>query len=560
MKLLKTNYKLAAIVMAAAARYDGLISETAFTHKIGSSTLQMSTWSYRYDGLKRLNTADHYPGTSGTMFFTDTERDIAYDRNGNITALKRYGSSGLVNDLSFTHTGNRMTSLVDANATGSDAGTKAFSYDDNGNMTSDGRKGLEMNWNLLNLADSAAMHGSSLTYAYLSDGSKTAARVSDGNGAAGERRYIGAFVFDGGDFESVAWDEGRIFADVPVAADSTAGVDSLARGYRDCWFAGDHLGNVRTVIDITPDLVVAEILEQNDYLPFGTKVRNSGQASFAANRWRYAGKEEQRFNWASASQTTSLDLSLLDFGARMYDPFTARWTAVDPMAGKYSATTPFNYCGNNPINLYDPDGEVAHVAVGIVVGAVVGAAIEGGIAAYHGKSKSEVLGAMAKGAIEGGAIAATVTTGGALSIAGSIARDVVIGAASSAAGSVAEQAISNESVNGKSVAKDAAVGAATGLVGGATSLGLKKASSSIIHTVETKYASSSARGKIRNEIKREIRNEGKKVSGKTINKMEKERVENHIEASKAFVNFAKGTVDYSIQKNTNSIVNERDFL
>jgi RHS repeat-associated protein len=42
------------------------------------------------------------------------------------------------------------------------------------------------------------------------------------------------------------------------------------------------------------------------------------------NRWRYAGKETQRFG--------SLDLSLLDFGARMYDPFIARWTAADPMA------------------------------------------------------------------------------------------------------------------------------------------------------------------------------------------------------------------------------------
>ena len=43
-------------------------------------------------------------------------------------------------------------------------------YDVNGNMTSDGRKGLELSWNVLNLVDSAAMHGSSLKYAWLSDG------------------------------------------------------------------------------------------------------------------------------------------------------------------------------------------------------------------------------------------------------------------------------------------------------------------------------------------------------------------------------------------------------
>ena len=63
------------------------------------------------------------------------------------------------------------------------------------------------------------------------------------------------------------------------------------------------------------------------------------------NRWRYAGKEEFP------------DLNLLDFGARMYDPFTARWTAVDPMAGKYTGTSPYVYCANSPMNRIDPFGQ-----------------------------------------------------------------------------------------------------------------------------------------------------------------------------------------------------------
>ena len=70
----------------------------------------------------------------------------------------------------FVHTSNRMNSPSDAHATGTEAGDKSFTYDANGNMTSDGRKGLELTWNVLNLVDSAAMHGSSLKYAWLSDG------------------------------------------------------------------------------------------------------------------------------------------------------------------------------------------------------------------------------------------------------------------------------------------------------------------------------------------------------------------------------------------------------
>ena len=153
-----------------AKRYDGNIAETAFSHRIvpssgGTPYLQTNTWSYGYDGLKRLTNASHYLGAQLTASLTDTERGFDYDLNGNITALKRYSASGLENDLSFIQDGNRMTVLSDASATGTEAGTKSFTYDANGNMTSDGRKGLDLRWNLLNLVDSAGMHGSSLKYA-----------------------------------------------------------------------------------------------------------------------------------------------------------------------------------------------------------------------------------------------------------------------------------------------------------------------------------------------------------------------------------------------------------
>ena len=62
---------------------------------------------------------------------------MAYDRNGNLSAMKRYGDTGLENNLSFTRSGNRLTGLSD---TGSPGGTFTFAYDALGNLTSDGRK------------------------------------------------------------------------------------------------------------------------------------------------------------------------------------------------------------------------------------------------------------------------------------------------------------------------------------------------------------------------------------------------------------------------------------
>ena len=69
-----------------------------------------------------------------------------------------------------------------------------------------------------------------------------------------------------------------------------------------------------------------------------------------------------------------MDLSLLDFGARYYDAFVGRWNAIDPLAHKYFGMSPYNYCGNDPVNFFDPDGE----------GPITGALIGGG-ASYFGQ-------------------------------------------------------------------------------------------------------------------------------------------------------------------------------
>ena len=46
----------------------------------------------------------------------------------------------------------------------------------------------------------------------------------------------------------------------------------------------------------------------------------------------------------------------LDFGARMYDPETARWTTPDPLASQYPGISPYAYCANDPVNFVDPEG------------------------------------------------------------------------------------------------------------------------------------------------------------------------------------------------------------
>ena len=229
-----------------------------------------------------------------------------------------------------------MTSISDA---GSPGGTFSFTYDALGNLTNDGRKGLVISYNVLNLPRSVAtMASGSLTYTYLSDGTKVSAIKSDGSG----ERYLGSFVYSvpssGSEtLESAAWDEGRV-------SFAKAGSSYLKS---DLWFVKDHLGNVRTVVNVIPSLSSPQVLERNDYLPFGTRM-DAGTAVIANNRFRLGGKESQTFG--------SLDLGKVDFGARMYDPFTARWTTADPLAAKYGSMSPYGYCGGNTVNLIDPNG------------------------------------------------------------------------------------------------------------------------------------------------------------------------------------------------------------
>ena len=88
-----------------------------------------------------------------------------------------------------------------------------------------------------------------------------------------------------------------------------------------------------------------EILEENNYYPFGLKHKGYNNViNGIDHKYGFGGKEEQ----------DELGLNMLDFHARSYDPAIGRWTSIDPVT-HYSMST-YNAFNNSPIYWADPSG------------------------------------------------------------------------------------------------------------------------------------------------------------------------------------------------------------
>ncbi len=301
--------------------YSGNISE--WTTQQASQ--QQETYGLQYDKQGRLISSSRHSGSSTSAHNSYTERGITYDRNGNIKTLQRYNSS-LQDNYTSNYTGNRITSITGTN-NGTAIASATYSYDNNGNATTDGLKNLQTTYNILNLPQMVSQNGTTkATYTWFADGSKYTALDNAGNGYC----YIGSLIYNTSantttTLESTDFSQGRI-----ALSGNTQTIH---------YHHKDHLGSVRTITNGN-----GSVIEQNAYYPFGGR-HTFGQSYAQAtnNRYKFNGKEEQTIG----------NLDLLDYGARMYDTKIGRWHVQDPLAEEIYAITPYRFSLNNPIYIVD---------------------------------------------------------------------------------------------------------------------------------------------------------------------------------------------------------------
>ncbi|HIB8182229.1 TPA: RHS repeat domain-containing protein, partial [Elizabethkingia anophelis] len=286
-------------------------------------------YSYQYDGVNRLKEGNYWDN-AGAISGSYAER-LNYDVNGNITGLQRTGQgAGLMDQLSYTYdqsgNSNKLIRVNDAsgNATGYPVGGNTILYDINGNMVNHLDKGISnIAYNYLNLPSSITASIGNTDYVYRADGSKVK-KVFGGK----TTDYLDGFQYENGVLQFVPTSEGYY--------------DVVKNKY--IYNYTDHLGNVR--LSYTKGAAGgAEIIEENNYYPFGLKHQGYNSSSLANNayQYKYNGKELQ-------------ETGMYDYGARMYMPELGRWGVVDPLSESSRRWSPYNYVLNNPIMFIDPDG------------------------------------------------------------------------------------------------------------------------------------------------------------------------------------------------------------
>ena len=374
------------------ALYNGNISEILW--QTANDNAQRG-YVYNYDALNRIKKATYnYDATmtNTTDFIEDysligpnNTDGIAYDKNGNITSLRRMGlrealnNIDVIDDLNYVYAplSNKLLGVSD------DASTDGFNngniteidylYDINGNMTQDLNKGIKLiTYNHLNLpteisfteGGSGTLGENKITYIYDATGVKLEKQVSEWTGvnldfnSTKSTAYAGNYIYE----KSSGYDYSE---DLPLgfSLDYSLKFFSHAEGYIEPRGSGnydyvyqykDHLGNIRLSYadsdgngSIDPS---TEIIEEKNYYPFGLEHKGyNNVVNGTEHPYKYNGMEHQE----------ELGLNMYDYGARNYDPAIGRWWQIDPLAEQMRRFSPYNFAWNNPVYFIDPDGMFA---------------------------------------------------------------------------------------------------------------------------------------------------------------------------------------------------------
>ena len=287
-----------------------------------------------------------------------TAEDV--EGKGGVRRLQRHGLKadgvyGKVDNLHFSYDSNRITSVLeDAGPVTQNGGMDypggkkelAFEYNDWGDLIKDESRGIT--------AISYDRFGNPLRVSF-SDGGytenvysasgvklKTTHATSLNGTVTGKTttEYRGNVIYRNSKVDMVLFPGGY------------ATINGSAVTFH--YYTQDYLGNNRAVINGSTGAVEQTVA----YYPYGAVIADLGTNQTTGQPYKFGGKE----------LITANGLNEYDFGARQYYSAVPGFTKPDQMAEKYPWLSPYLYCANNPVNAFDPDGNVVIFVNGFHMG------------------------------------------------------------------------------------------------------------------------------------------------------------------------------------------------
>ncbi len=266
---------------------------TGRINAIASVTDPTESWSYSYDDLDRLLGASNAGNASYNQTFT-------YDIANNIT----YNSAVGTYTYPLAGSAHPHAPLT--------AGSKAFAYNANGDIVSDGSRTFAYD------GENRPANVSGTLYTYGPDGERI-----------GKVASTGATLYLGGDVEF----SGGVWT-------KYLNPDAKRVGSVTSWLHADHLASIRLITGSA-----GQQLERANYLPYGQQ---------------FGGALTQSKGWINQKFDPETGLQYLH--ARYYDPVIGLFLTPDTYdpAEADVGTNRYAYAEDDPINMSDPNGHSKH--------------------------------------------------------------------------------------------------------------------------------------------------------------------------------------------------------
>ncbi len=300
---------------------------------------------YSYDFVGRLSSAVYKDRSSGTFVLRNYYNEtLTYDENGNIATLQRNNligaASTLVDNLTYTYKNatkdNQLDNVTDAVATNTTGygwrnytgSTGVYTYDDNGNLLTDPKKGTTLTYNELDKTTLIQKTATKkIEYKYDAAGVRITKIVTNG-AVVKTTEYISGFVTENSSLIYYAAAEGRVRSDAGV----------LKHEY----MITDWQGNVRLSFEDNGSGTPITRQESSFYA-FGMQIAGGYTPPSNTNKFLYnAGSELQ----------DDIEEGMADYYStfyREYDAVLGRFNGVDMAAAELHDWGVYHYSYNNPL-------------------------------------------------------------------------------------------------------------------------------------------------------------------------------------------------------------------